>query len=551
MTDCAMITERPIDGGGNVLSSSGITVRRRLAIGDVLCASVVADKLAQQGFEVTMQSHPATHCVLRRVRSISRITDVGGYADIDLDGVYETDPNRRQKHFHAMFINAANNQLLQTGISLGPPTNCRPQLRLTPQEKQVGRAKLNQYPRPWVFICPRSESYPHRQVPDATWIDIAAKTQGTKFWLGLHPAPPGIVDLAVRHVDNLIIWLSAADLLISVDTGPMHIGAALGIPIVAILQSSSPEQHLNDQNDYVAVANPNLDCLNCQKNLCPINAHVPPCQNVFPEHIAQWANARLAGQNSEMVSAVVAIYQPKVEVLNHCLNDLLPQVSEIIVTRAQDGILPQHHLQHPKIKYVVAPGVRLGYGKNLNYGARHANGKYLLLVNDDVFLTDPNTVASLVHEMKPGVGVVTHLLRYPSGKIYYAGVDRQPGARDWGHIDHEAWHPTFKEVTELENMCGTSILVRRETFYQIGGYDEDYFLYSEDNDFAMRVRLHGWKIMFTPHVCGQHLNHQSTQLMGDINPILRASNELFHRKWGNYLRANLHVRMGSFNYLRQ
>ena len=92
------------------------------------------------------------------------------------------------------------------------------------------------YPRPWVFICPRSESYPHRQVPTRRGL-ILRPGQGTKFWLGLHPAPPGIVDLAVRHVDNLIIWLSAADLLISVDTGPMHIGAALGIPIVAILQS--------------------------------------------------------------------------------------------------------------------------------------------------------------------------------------------------------------------------------------------------------------------------------------------------------------------------
>ena len=42
------------------------------------------------------------------------------------------------------------------------------------------------------------------------------------------------------------------------------------------------------------------------------------------------------------------------------------------------------------------------------------------------------------------------------------------------------------------------------------------------------MRLHGWKILFTPHARGVHLNHQSTKKIGDLNRIMRESNAIFH-----------------------
>ena len=546
-----MLRERYRLGGGNTVTKEPITIQRNLALGDVLCATVVADKLAALGYDVNFQSHVAAHTLLRRCASVKGIAVSGPRADIVLDGAYETDPDRCTKHFHRMFIDRANQQLLHRGINLGPPTNCKPRLCVTNGERNLAAGQFDNWLRPWVFICPRSETYPGRQVPDATWAKIADRVTGTKFWLGFHPAPAGIVDLKFRlneNLDNLITKLSVADLLITVDTGPMHIAAALNVPVVAICQASSPDLHLNDQNDYVSVST-ELECLNCQKNLCPINPIVPPCQQVDVEQIAFWANARVVGAFTESVSAVVAIYQPTADVLNQCLSTLIPQVHEIIVTRAQDGILPAGALRHPKVSYVVAPGSKIGYGRNLNYGARFTSGKYLLIVNDDVFL-EPDAVRLLVQEMKPGVGMVSHLLRYPDGRIYHAGVWRKPGDRDWGHIDHLKWHPTFKDVTELENCCGTSILVRRQAHFQIGGFDEDFFLYSEDNDYAMRTRLHGWKILFTPHARGVHVGHLSTAKVGDVHGFIRVSNELFHRKWGEYLRHNLNNNMGTFDYLK-
>lgn len=543
------MSDATLSGGGNRVSRQTITVRRSLALGDVLAATAVADKLAAQGLEVSFQSHPAAFCILRRCANVKNamLADTRR-ADVVLDGAYEKRPEIRTKHMHRFFMDAANAQLAPLGINLGPATNCKPRLRVSPEERELAKAKFNDHPRPWVFICPRSETYPMRQVDDATWQAIASKVHGTKFWLGLHPAPAGIVDLKCSNFDTLIVWLSAADLLLTVDTGPMHVAAALNVPIVVALQSSSPDLHLNDQNDYVTVSS-GLECLNCQLTLCPINAVTPPCRAVNAEKMAEWANARLWGQEYYRTSCVIPIYQPDVDVLNRCLTQILPQVSEVIVTRAQDGIVPRGTVEHPKIRHVTAPGTKIGFGRNVNYGCRWTNGRYILILNDDCFL-EPDAVQRMLDEMKPGVGMVSHLLHYPDGRIYHAGVFRKPGDKDWHHIDHLRYIPTFQEPVELENVCGTSILVRREMHFAIGGFDEDFFLYSEDGDYAMRCRQHGWKVMFTPHAKGIHLSHQSSEKLGDIRPIISASNALFHRRWDAYLRHNAGNSMGNFDYLK-
>jgi len=550
-----MVTQALRGGGGNAAfkhtvsgkqAGPAVVVRRTAAIGDALCATVVADKLIEQGYDVVFQSHPNIHCVLRRHPWITRVEVPGGHADIDLDGAYERDLNRRNRHFHAMFMDVANAQLSSRGLNLGPPTNCRPVLLVGDDVRNALRAAFSKYERPWVFICPRSDAYNVRQVADGVWNDIAAKISGTKFWIGRHPGPPNTIDLNAQHMDNVVEWLSIADLLVSVDTGPLHIAAALGTPIVAISQSSSPELHLNDQNDFVAVA-PALDCLNCQQNVCPKNANIPPCQYIEPSLVANWANARLRSRFNNDVSAIVPIYQPEVQTLNRCLTSILPQVREVIVTAEAYSRVPEGALRHERIRYVRTGAAQIGYGRNVNFGARHSNGRFLLLLNDDVFL-DPGAVDRMVAEMVPGVGMVAHLLRYPDGTIYHAGKTRSPGMRGWGHIDLHQLNPTIKAPTELENCCGASVLVRRGAFYRIGGFDEDFFIYAEDDDFALRIRRDGWRIIYTPHATGIHMEHQSTKKLGDIMGAVNKANAIFHRKWGKYLDHNLNRIPGNFDY---
>lgn len=228
-------------------------IRRTAAIGDVIAASIVAKRMNELGYETEYQAHRDTHPVLRRIDGITLSDGKEGYAQIDLDGAYENDPDRAKKHFHQMFLGEANRRLAFYGKGIGNEFNCRPVLRVADADKETARKVLEGHRRPWVFACPRSDSHLARTVRDQTWSRAAAKINGTCFWIGRHAAPEYFIDLKCRTIDDVTKFLSVADLLISVDTGPAHIAIALGIPSIIIGQSSDPELHFSDKADWLSI----------------------------------------------------------------------------------------------------------------------------------------------------------------------------------------------------------------------------------------------------------------------------------------------------------
>ena len=229
------------------------------------------------------------------------------------------------------------------------------------------------------------------------------------------------------------------------------------------------------------------------------------------------------------VSAVIPIFKPGVAMLNRCLEAVLPQVAEIIVTREQAGIVPEGMITDPKIKVVAAGESGIGFGKNVNFGARYATSDFLLILNDDVYLA-PDAVEKILKVMADDVGLVGHLLRYPNGAIYHAG--KHFGGPTFGHIDFQQQTPTIVVPTEMDNMAGASILVRKKAFWDVGGYDEGYKFYAEDDDLCMKFRQAGWKLIYTPFASGVHDGHQeSKQSPFNLRDTMQVSNARFTQKW--------------------
>lgn len=271
-----------------------VIVRRSAALGDVIAATIVADRLDEMGYNVVFQSYPFYHAALRYHPRIIEYQDIIQNCHVNLDNAYEQHPRKHVLCFHEIFIQTANQQLESHGIQI--PMNLKPpRLYVLPQYRREAEAICNGLPRPWVMINPRSINWTHRTVQPHVWEQAARMMDGTKFWIGLDPCPSGIVDLQVRHVDRLVHFISCADLVVTVDSGPAHIAAALQVPLVVMNQSINPELTVGKHVNLTCVTASGVTCTNCQHIRCPINGDYPPCQAINPDYLAYVVNNKLKG----------------------------------------------------------------------------------------------------------------------------------------------------------------------------------------------------------------------------------------------------------------
>jgi GT2 family glycosyltransferase len=74
--------------------------------------------------------------------------------------------------------------------------------------------------------------------------------------------------------------------------------------------------------------------------------------------------------------------------------------------------------------------------------------------------------------------------------------------------DHVERVPTTPQ--RVESLAATALLVRRESFDSVGGFDESYFLYGEDLDLCRRLRGAGWELLAIPEPVARHDNGASS-----------------------------------------
>lgn len=273
-----------------------ITIRRSAALGDVIAATSVAIALMDKGHRVIQTSMLEFFPVLVRITQgvhvenpyldLQCVGETPRIFDVDLDNTYETHPDRKTKSIHEIYGEAANQQLEAKGIQIDPRNMPLPKIgRSVPIALEV---MLSHFPKPWVMIIPKSGTA-NRSLPASVWQQAAKDIRGTCFWTGTGIAPEGIKDLRCDSYSSLMDYLSAADVVAGVDTGPMHIANAMGIPLVVIGQAVEPALRYSG----VTVLYPPLDCLNCQEATCPINAQTPPCTQIDTKLIAEAVNEKL------------------------------------------------------------------------------------------------------------------------------------------------------------------------------------------------------------------------------------------------------------------
>ncbi len=169
----------------------------------------------------------------------------------------------------------------------------------------------------------------------------------------------------------------------------------------------------------------------------------------------------------------------------------------------------------------ISTSEKFNWARFSNLAVEHANGEYLLFLNDDIEITDPDWLDALVeHAQRPEVGVVGPRLLYPDGRVQHAGMFlaavgqarhafRYAAADDPGYFGLAAMQRNVIAVT------GACLMTRRETFDALGGFDETQSIVNNDLDYALRARQHGLLTIYTPHTTLIHHEAVSRAALDD------------------------------------
>jgi len=206
------------------------------------------------------------------------------------------------------------------------------------------------------------------------------------------------------------------------------------------------------------------------------------------------------------------------ELLRACLRSLealRQEVGlEIIVTDngSTDGSVAMVRAEFPDVVQIEA-GENLGYGRANNRGLENAAGRFFFVLNSDTEI-EPGALRALVNFMDthPKAGGVTAQLILPDGsiqpscatdpnlmKVFWEQtyLDRLfPNNKVTGGYTMTYWN--YDDEREVLQVAGAALLVRREAWEQVGGFDPAFFMYFEDTDLCLRLRQAGWSIWFTP-----------------------------------------------------
>ncbi len=215
----------------------------------------------------------------------------------------------------------------------------------------------------------------------------------------------------------------------------------------------------------------------------------------------------------------------------------------IVALNEPDAELVDELGDAPVALQVLESDVNLGFGAACNRAAAVASAPLLVFLNDDATVED-GWLDALVDAAarRPGAAAIGGAIRFGDGRWQEAGSviwrDGWTSGVGRGLLQDDA---RFFFERRVEYCSASSLLVRAEDFFAVGGFDEEYYpAYFEDCDLCLRLAARG-EIWFSPLASIRHLESQSTT--GTYRQYLMERNhEVFVRRWSAELATRLERR---------
>jgi N-acetylglucosaminyl-diphospho-decaprenol L-rhamnosyltransferase len=252
------------------------------------------------------------------------------------------------------------------------------------------------------------------------------------------------------------------------------------------------------------------------------------------------------------VAVVIVLYNSS-DAIGECLDSLPAQVDVVVVDNASIDDGATRALQVRPDATVLQPGTNLGFGGGCNLGWRATNRPFVAFVNPDVRLRGDALRVLLDRVAGAEKFVVGPCLvdrnggprrckRSPNALVDALGL--LPGSVRWVR---EGWDgklnpddPVHVDGGVVACVEGACFLVRRSDLAVIGGFDEDFFLYYEEESIALRLaRLRGGAL-YEPRAVVDHSGAASTSQVESFATRHRhRSRAIFYRKRDGALRGEL------------
>lgn len=244
-----------------------------------------------------------------------------------------------------------------------------------------------------------------------------------------------------------------------------------------------------------------------------------------------------------LVSIIVTAYN-KWEFTYACMVTILRNINNVSyeVILADDVSTDETVNAEKYLKNVVVlhNEVNLRFVKNNNNAAKHARGKYIVLLNNDTNV-QKNWLESMIKllESDSKIGVVGAKMVYPDGRLQDSGniVANNGVPQGYGNLFNPHKHE-YNYVKEVDYVTGASVCTRKELWDQLGGFDEDFSPgYFEENDYCFRVRQAGYKVMFQPQAVLIHYEGTThgTSTASSFKAYQVTNQERFYKKWKTLL----------------
>ena len=177
----------------------------------------------------------------------------------------------------------------------------------------------------------------------------------------------------------------------------------------------------------------------------------------------------------------------------------------LVDNHSTDQTVPVIKKIFPQVKVIVNQQ-NLGFGAGNNVGVKASRGEYILLLNTDAFLS-PDTLPTLISRLSadPSLLAVSPILIYEDGSVQQSvgyfptptrvtawmwGLDKLPIIKNFFPEPYHAFDTALynRDLTP-DWLMGAVVLLRRDDFLAVAGFDEDYFMYGEEVELFYRLRL--------------------------------------------------------------